>query len=112
MRGFVAAAMMSPVGARSRSAPFGHRPPCSELRSHPLAVLPSLVEALKSGTDDEKLDGLGQLAQIMDTSYGEDAEALCEFLRVAGCVALIAGLLGHEKAEIHQTAMLCVRRGK
>ena len=57
------------------------------MRSHPLAVLPSLVEALKSGTDDEKLDGLGQLAQIMDTSYGEDAEALCEFLRVAGCVA-------------------------
>ena len=71
-------------------------------------MLPSLVQDLKSCTDDEKLDALGQLAQIMDTSYGEDAEALCEFLRVAGCVGLIAGLLGHPKAEIHQTAMLLV----
>ena len=73
-------------------------------------VLPALVDSLKNGTDDQKLDALGQLAQIMDTSYGEDAEALCEFLRVAGCVGLISGLLGHAKAEIHQTAMLYAAR--
>ena len=71
-------------------------------------VLPALVDALKNGGDDQKLDALGQLAQIMDTSYGEDAEALCEFLRVAGCVALIANLLAHPLPELHQTAMLLV----
>ena len=70
-------------------------------------VLPTLIDTLKTGTDDAKDDALGQLAQIMDTSYGEDAEALCEFLRVAGCVALVAGLLGSARADIHQTAMLC-----
>ena len=38
-------------------------------------VLPTLIDTLKTGTDDAKDDALGQLAQIMDTSYGEDAEA-------------------------------------
>ena len=72
-------------------------------------VLPSLVEALKpEKTPAEKLDALGQLAQIMDTSYGEDAEALCEYLRVAGCVGHIAGCLNHPEPQIHQTAMLLV----
>jgi hypothetical protein len=69
-------------------------------------VLPSLVEALRQGNDDEKLDALGQLAQIMDTSYGEDAVALCEFLRVSGCIGVIARLLSHAQPEIFQTALL------
>ena len=71
-------------------------------------VLPSLVENMRGGSDQEKLDALGQLAQIMDTSYGEDAEALCEYLRVAGAVGLISGLLDHPEAAIHQTAMLLI----
>ena len=70
-------------------------------------MLPSLVDALKStSTDTDKLDALAQLAQIMDTSYGEDAEALCEYLRVSGCVALIAHLLESTEPQIHQTALL------
>ena len=72
-------------------------------------MLPSLVDALKPTTADaEKLDALAQLAQIMDTSYGEDAEALCEYLRVSGCVSLIAQLLENPEPQVHQTALLLI----
>ena len=61
---------------------------------------------LRTGTDDEKLDALGQLAQLIDTSFGEDAEALCEFMRVTGCVELMSNLLSHGSPEIYQRALL------
>ena len=67
-----------------------------------------IMDALKGGDDSQKEDALGNLAQIMDTSYGEDAEALCEYLRIAGGVALIAGLLAHAEPGIHQTALLLI----
>ena len=71
-------------------------------------MLPSLIQDLQSGSDEEKLDAMRQLAQKVDVSFGEDADALCEFLRVAGCVDLIAGMLGHQKLELHRTAMRLV----
>ena len=71
-------------------------------------VLPTLIDTLKTGTDDAKDDALGQLAQIMDTSYGEDAEALCEYLRVSGGVGQICAQLRSSVPSIHQTAMLLI----
>ena len=71
-------------------------------------VLPTLIDTLKTGTDDAKDDALGQLAQIMDTSYGEDAEALCEYLRVSGAVALLAEALDNAEPAIYQTSMLLI----
>ena len=53
------------------------------------AVLPSIVENMRGGSDEEKIDALSQLAQIMEASVGEDAEELCEYLRVTGAVQLI-----------------------
>lgn len=74
-----------------------------------MSVLPSLVDALKpSKTDADKMDALAQLAQIVDTSYGEDADVLCEYLRVSGCVKLIAQLLENPEPQIHQTALLLI----
>ena len=74
----------------------------------PPTVLPSIVENMRGGSDEEKLDALSQLAQITETSVGVEAEDLCEHLRVAGAVGLISGLLEHDDAAIHQTAMLLI----
>jgi len=71
-------------------------------------ALPSLVDALRAGDDDEKRDALTSLAEAIDSSFGDDAAALCEFLRVAGCVSIIVRLLEHERPDIHQPALLLV----
>ena len=74
----------------------------------PALVLPRILEALKVGDNDAKDDALAELAQIMDSSYGEDAEALCEYLRVAGGVGLICKQLQNDEPAIHQTALLLI----
>ena len=71
-------------------------------------MLPALVSSLKSDDDQTKRDALTQLAQLMDSSYGEDAATLCEYLRVSGCVGLLSAALAHADPQIHQTAMLLV----
>ena len=73
-----------------------------------IAVLPTIVETLSSGDAAAREDALGQLAQIMDTSYGEDAEAFCEYLRVSGGVGHICTQLKSKVPGIHQTAMLLI----
>ena len=72
-------------------------------------VLPTLVEQLKpQSSDEKKLDALGKLAQIIDSSFGEDAEALSEYLRVTGSIAHIVALLQHSTVAIHRTALLLI----
>ena len=71
-------------------------------------IAPTLVEHLKSGNDHELFQALSQLAQIVETCFGEDADALCDFLRVSGCVAHIGRAVGHGDPNIQQCAMLLV----
>ena len=76
-----------------------------------VAMLPSLVATLKGARSDEHeavSNALGHLATIVDTLYGEDAEAFCEYLRVAGAVSAICDLcVSHPAPEVHhQTLML------
>ena len=74
----------------------------------PAQQLPRILEDLRSGDDVAKEEALGDLAQIMDTSYGDDAEALCEYLRVAGGVKLVAQCLASPDPAIHQSALLLI----
>ena len=74
-----------------------------------LVVLPALADMLQEGrADEQKLEALNHLAEIMDTSYGEDAQALCEYLRVASTVAPIARLVAHTSPPIHRMALLLI----
>ena len=72
------------------------------------AVLPGLIDGLRSGVASEMADVLMQLAQILDTVFDEDAEALCEYLRVSGSISQICTALEHESPSVHQPAMLLV----
>ena len=74
----------------------------------PAQQLPRILEDLRSGDDVAKEEALSDLAQIMDTSYGDDAEALCEYLRVAGGVKLVAQCLASPDPAIHQSALLLI----
>ena len=71
-------------------------------------LVPAIAEQLKSDNDLEVLHALSELAQLVDTYFGADAEALCDFLRVSGCIAPIARAVGHQEPDIHQVAMLIV----
>lgn len=72
-------------------------------------MLPTLVDQLRpQSSDEQKLDALGKLAQIVDSSFGEDAEALSEYLRVTGSIAHIVALLEHSAVAIHRTALLLI----
>ena len=74
----------------------------------PALLAPTLVEHLKGGDDHDLFQALSQLAQIVETCFGEDADALCEFLRVSGCVTHIGRAVGHSKPSIQQCALLLV----
>ena len=65
-----------------------------------------LVERLKHRSDDDKADALMELAQVLDATFGEDAEALCEYLRVSGGVSIVSGLIRHRDPAVHQSALV------
>ena len=71
-------------------------------------ILSKLVIGLRSGTTEDQGLALTQLAQVLDTSFGEDADWLCAFLRSSGAVASISLLLESPDAHIHQMACLLV----
>ena len=71
------------------------------------SVLPSLASALAGGTDDERVEALGQLAQVVDTSFGDDAVQVGGYLREHGVLTSLVWLLEHSDAvAIQQTTLL------
>ena len=62
------------------------------------SVLPSLASALAGGTDDERVEALGQLAQVVDTSFGDDAVQVGGYLREHGVLKSLVWLLEHSDA--------------
>ena len=71
------------------------------------SVLPSLASALAGGTDDERVEALGQLAQVVDTSFGDDAVQVGGYLREHGVLQSLVWLLEHSDAvAIQQTTLL------
>ena len=71
------------------------------------SVLPSLASALAGGTDDERVEALGQLAQVVDTSFGDDAVQVGGYLREHGVLKSLVWLLEHSDAvAIQQTTLL------
>ena len=72
------------------------------------AVLPSLINRLGSNVASEQAHVLMHLTEILDTMYGEDADALCEYLRASGGVSRICAALENEHPNVYQPAMLLV----
>ena len=73
----------------------------------PLAsVLPSLVDGLRASDDYEKVECLYQLAQIVDSAYGDEAISVCAFLREHRGIENIVELVKHSDEWLHQTALL------
>ena len=70
------------------------------------SVLPSLASALAGGTDDERVEALGQLAQVVDTSFGDDAVQVGGYLREHGVLATLVSLLSLDAPTIQQTTLL------
>ena len=58
-------------------------------------VLPALVDGLRSNDDYEKVEGLYQLAQIVDSAYGDEAINVCQFLRDHSGIENLIALVEH-----------------
>ena len=72
------------------------------------SVLPQLVGGLQAPGAADRAEALGQLAQIVDTSFGEDALVLGEYLRMSGGIDALVALLEDEEPMLHQTALLLI----
>ena len=72
------------------------------------SVLPQLVGGLRAPSAPERAEALGQLAQIVDTSFGEDALVLGEYLRMSGGIDNLVALLEDEEPMLYQTTLLLI----
>ena len=72
------------------------------------SVLPQLVGGLQAPGAADRAEALGQLAQIVDTSFGEDALVLGEYLRMSGGIDALVALVEDEEPMLHQTALLLI----
>ena len=78
-------------------------------------LLPALLTALRESSstrafvfEEDQAAALRQLTQLVSESSDQEAIALCEYLRAAGGVQLIAGLLGSHVPSTHQMAIALV----
>ena len=72
-----------------------------------LDVVPTLVQGLaENREEDEQVECLLQLAQIVDSSFGDRSYRLCARIVEHGGVMHLARLCGHPREWLHQTAML------
>ena len=71
-------------------------------------VLPALVDGLQSADDYEKIECLYQLAQIVDSAFGDEAIAVCRFLRERGGIENLISLVEHSDEWLYQTSLLVI----
>ena len=73
-------------------------------------MLPALLAVLRESSSSEEAQGnaLLQLAHLINDAYDEEAIALCEYMRAAGGVQLIASRLGSPVPSIHQMSLMLV----
>ena len=90
-----------------RSDPFAVDDPDSPGGDALLDVVPTLLAGLElTAPEEEQIESLLQLAQLVDTSFGGRAVRLCSMVAEQGGIALLAGMVAHEREWLHQTAML------
>ena len=71
-------------------------------------AIPRVAVALQAPGAADRAEALGQLAQIVDTSFGEDALVLGEYLRMSGGIDALVALVEDEEPMLHQTALLLI----
>ncbi|KAL1519592.1 hypothetical protein AB1Y20_023106 [Prymnesium parvum] len=71
-------------------------------------VLPAVIEGLQSSDDNVKVEHLYQLAQIIDSSYGEEVVSVCRYLRSSRGVEHLVSLIQHSDEWLHQTSLLVI----
>ena len=70
--------------------------------------LPAILSMLDSEETEERAEGASYLAQLVDSSYGEDATIFADYLREAGGIEVIAELLLDPEPFIQQKVLMVV----
>ena len=93
-------------------------PPATEDSSYELALngegqptfnsLPAILSMLDSEETEERAEGASYLAQLVDSSYGDDATIFADYLREAGGIEVIAELLLDPEPFIQQKVLMVV----
>ena len=71
----------------------------------PLTVL-EIFGLIRSKDEEDRLDGLAELSDLVDASYGDDGAALGEAVRAVGGVSLLAWLIVDPSLLVQQQALL------
>lgn len=73
-----------------------------------LGIVPVLLGGLREGAaEEEQIESLLELAQLVDTSFGDRAVRLSTMLSAdGGGIALLSALASHPREWLHQTSML------
>lgn len=93
-------------------------PPATEDSSYELALngegqptfnsLPAILSMLDSEETEQRAEGASYLAQLVDSSYGDDATIFADYLREAGGIEVIAELLLDPEPFIQQKVLMVV----
>tara|TARA_B100000795_G_scaffold238677_1_gene199955 strand:- start:866 stop:1861 length:996 start_codon:yes stop_codon:yes gene_type:complete len=70
--------------------------------------LPAILSMLDSEETEERAEGASYLAQLVDSSYGDDATIFADYLREAGGIEVIAELLLDPEPFIQQKVLMVV----
>ena len=74
----------------------------------PVTAVAPLCEAVKGSAAHHRANAIDQIATIVDTSFGDEASELCEYLRQQGVVRALTELLGRAEPSLHQPALRLV----
>ena len=70
--------------------------------------LPAILGLLDAELSEERAEGVSYLAQLVDSSYGDDATLFADYLREAGGVEVIAELLLDPEPFIQQKLLMVI----
>ena len=70
--------------------------------------LPAILSMLDSEETEQRAEGASYLAQLVDSSYGDDATIFADYLREAGGIEVIAELLLDPEPFIQQKVLMVV----
>ena len=80
----------------------------AETESQLLSILPTLIEGLEAFDDYDKVESLFQLAQIIDSAFGDEAAYVCQFLRDNDGINNLLAMVENPDEWLHQTSLLVI----
>ena len=74
----------------------------------PLLALPAVLRQLDSELDSERLAGISSLAHLVDTSSGQQAALLGEYVREASGVEMLLDMLDEANPEVFDRVLMVI----